>query len=537
MKQIFPHSDSLHAVAKGARLYGIGFFGKLGGPLFLLLASRLYGPASLGLFFAAWAYIQVVMRLSTGGIAEALQLYLPRLVRSKNGTVTLSSRSSRLIASAFQGMLLSAILGMAGLWLLFYFLGGMLQLSVPKGLLFILLPCILFQSLIQFSVSVQKALLSARTDVWVNSFLKELLPPLFALSLIGTPASAYPLGIIQSLTYALASAWAIWALIKNPLLSKSVKHLYKWNLDLAFLKRCFPLGLNDLMLYLTQELDMLMLAAWGLSVGSVTESDLGFYGVAISIAFTARMFRMNYTRLFQPLAVQLAARLDWDHLRKAYALTLNWVWLWVLGFVGIIILCAPLILSLYHPQYESYWPCLLILSLGPIVNGLFGMNTVLLLAKNKIRWQLTNQALTVFFNFALNLILIPRFGIYGAAIATASSMIFMQVILALQLHKLSLFAFPWNSVRCSLRNFIVIFSISLFILIVLHYGLPYIVGQSIRNQVDWLSQGISASFFISVYLWVCRKELPAVFGFSSVTKPIAQSPISKLPISLFLKES
>lgn len=112
-------------------------------------------------------------------------------------------------------------------------------------------------------------------------------------------------------------------------------------------------------------------------------------------------------------------------------------WIFALTFPSFLImtLFAPeLLILLFGEQYAIAGLTLSILALGNLVNASIGhlSDAIQSLGHTKIIFY--NTMINLVANVALNIILIPKLGIVGAAIATASSTIIMSIILAAEVY-------------------------------------------------------------------------------------------------------
>jgi O-antigen/teichoic acid export membrane protein len=85
---------------------------------------------------------------------------------------------------------------------------------------------------------------------------------------------------------------------------------------------------------------------------------------------------------------------------------------------------APLVLRAFGADFTSGQNALVILSLAMMVNLGTGNVQVVLLMGGRSAWQLFNVGVALVLNVGLNLVLIPRLGIAGAALAWAVSIVF-----------------------------------------------------------------------------------------------------------------
>jgi O-antigen/teichoic acid export membrane protein len=101
-------------------------------------------------------------------------------------------------------------------------------------------------------------------------------------------------------------------------------------------------------------------------------------------------------------------------------------WLMVLAWpVGITTaIFAPLLMRIYGPEFVAGTTALVILSLAFLVQTGTGNNKIVLLMGGKSSLNLVFSAVALVINVGLNLLLIPRYGINGAAIAWAATILF-----------------------------------------------------------------------------------------------------------------
>jgi O-antigen/teichoic acid export membrane protein len=82
---------------------------------------------------------------------------------------------------------------------------------------------------------------------------------------------------------------------------------------------------------------------------------------------------------------------------------------------------APLALAMFGPEFVAGQAALTVLALAMLLNMGTGNVQSMLLMGGKSSWNLFNLAASLTVNIVLNLLLVPRYGINGAAIAWAAS--------------------------------------------------------------------------------------------------------------------
>jgi O-antigen/teichoic acid export membrane protein len=164
-------------------------------------------------------------------------------------------------------------------------------------------------------------------------------------------------------------------------------------------------------------------------------SEAGIYA-AVSRLVMFGVFAIEAVRLaIAPQISALLAREDRDSAQMLYRVG-TW-WLMALSWPLYLAMAvfAPFVLKMFGPEFAAGETPLLILSLAMLFGIGTGNVTVVLLMAGKSVWNLANTIVALVVNIALNLILIPRFGMNGAAVAWAVSLIVNNLVPLAQVMK------------------------------------------------------------------------------------------------------
>lgn len=177
------------------------------------------------------------------------------------------------------------------------------------------------------------------------------------------------------------------------------------------------LGLNTLALHLNSQLDMLVIGLFR------DAAALGVYGAAVRIVTIVGLCSTTVITIFQPMIV--AARTSGDHARVLRLCRggARLIFLAAAGLGVALLLGAELALSLFGPGFEEGATAMRILAFGQIVGGLFSLAAPLLNMTGHQRAVTMVMIGGASANLVLNLLLVPWFGIIGAASATAAATI------------------------------------------------------------------------------------------------------------------
>lgn len=161
-----------------------------------------------------------------------------------------------------------------------------------------------------------------------------------------------------------------------------------------------------------------------------------FHGLESVAAFrvvqpTARFNQLiltSFALLFTPAAARLFARGDREGINNLY--WQNAVWVAIISFpiFAVTFSLAQPVTELLYPKYPESGVFLSLLSFGYYVNAATGQNGLALKVIGKLRYIVVIDIAAAFINLAVNLTLIPRYGAFGAAIGTTSTLLIFNVL-------------------------------------------------------------------------------------------------------------
>jgi O-antigen/teichoic acid export membrane protein len=160
-------------------------------------------------------------------------------------------------------------------------------------------------------------------------------------------------------------------------------------------------------------------------------ADVGVYTAAVRTA-TLVSFVLNVTSVVaQPSLASLHAENRRADLARFVATTTRSIFVISLLIGAALGLCGQLVLGRFGPGFTASYPALLILIAGHVLVAAFGPLTSLLLMTGHQGAAAAIYGVSAISGAALNIVLIPRFGIAGAAVASGLNLLLMQIALAL----------------------------------------------------------------------------------------------------------
>jgi polysaccharide biosynthesis protein PslJ len=161
-----------------------------------------------------------------------------------------------------------------------------------------------------------------------------------------------------------------------------------------------------------------------LIVAALTSAyQAGIYSAVSKLAIVGT-FALEANRL--AIAPQLSALLARHQLGRAadlYQSATRWLMLASWPLYLVFALFPAVVLGIFGSRYTAGASALAVLSLAMLINLGTGNVTVVLLMGGKSSWGAVNAGAALIVNVGLNLLLVPRIGILGAAIAWAASIV------------------------------------------------------------------------------------------------------------------
>jgi O-antigen/teichoic acid export membrane protein len=140
------------------------------------------------------------------------------------------------------------------------------------------------------------------------------------------------------------------------------------------------------------------------------------------------LFLSSFNMVFAPMIADLANRKEFDLLQTTYQTATRWFLSLALPFfVGLALLAHP-ILSLFGPEFVAGSSTLAVLAAGQIIAVGVGSVGYLVAMSGHPQMIFWNRLAGLLLNIALTLLLLPRFGLLGAAIAQAIMIAFVNIL-------------------------------------------------------------------------------------------------------------
>ncbi|MEJ2703472.1 MAG: flippase [Sedimentisphaerales bacterium] len=166
--------------------------------------------------------------------------------------------------------------------------------------------------------------------------------------------------------------------------------------------------------------------------------DLGVYSAAANISQQAGLITYSFSYIFCPIISDLYNRNEFRDLTRLYKTVTRWIVSINVVILVLLILFSKQVMGMFGPEFTGGWLVLVILASVHLVGYSSGGALVgyVLRMSGKQDIELINAVVMLVLNIALNLWLIPIYGILGAALATGASFAVINVVRIVEVYAL-----------------------------------------------------------------------------------------------------
>lgn len=472
-------TETLQKVAKGAGIVFVGsIFGVIIAFVTRILIARHFTQTEYGIFSLGFTILSIFVMIGTLGLQDGIARQIAFYHGKGKGDKVISIVSYSILFAIFVGIIL---------FLIAFFLSDILSinffnlpaLSHPLKIFSTAIP---FFILIYIITAIFRGFGSAKERAIFQDVLRNLLFLflLFFIIWVGYPFDwvivAYSVSIISTSIF-----FIVYFLIKSPLFSIRIH-----SLDLSIGKELiffsFPLFLITILYYIMGWTDTIMLGYFK------SAEAVGLYNAASPLGRFISMALASTVFIYMPISSELFVKNKISDMKRSYNILTKWVCIGTLPLVVIFVFFPYLVMTfLFGFKYALAGTALQILAIGFFVNNLMGPNGAVLTAMGKTRFLMYTSLVAACINIILNSLLIPRYGINGAAIATVTSLILINVIKSIKLYSIS----KIHSLEKNVLKPIILFIIIAYII--------YFISTRIFAVTFWMLP-LLFIFFVVIYV-------------------------------------
>lgn len=376
--------------------------------LFLAVVTRLLAPSAYGVFTLGVAIVMVAQRVASLNLNRSIDYFVPSYL--SNGEY---GKAKGILVTVTVISFLLSVLGSAIVYTAAPLISELLNEPDLERILPLFCVAIPLLGLYQISLnsfnSVKKMQYRVYTQNLIRPISKVLLVSGFLLA--GMDIFGLVVGYIGSLLLTVGAGAVFLTNRVDWVRDTSMSRVpYR-----SIVSYSFPLMLVGALHGTLGQIDYFLLSY------TSSSADVGVYKVGTLLAGNLGIVLMSVIPVFKPM---IAERKDQPTALQAnYQLATRWIVMLILPLAITLVLASRTYLSvLFTVAYAEADVAVTVLVVGYVVNAMFGPEGRMLEGLGHTKFTLVNSVLLIGTNVVLNLLLIPRWGIIGAAVGTATAL-------------------------------------------------------------------------------------------------------------------
>ena len=416
--------NDIIAIAKGA---GIAFVCIIIGSglryLFQVIVARNMGPELFGLFFLGFAIFKVSSMITELGLPTGIL----RFIAIFDGEQDKSRVKGTIYLSIFAVLTAGIVVGV-----LLFVLAGTLstrlfhkpELSPILKFFAFVIPFTSVTTILTFSTQGFKI-------IKYKVYIREIFEPV--LRILGVVLFFFMGFELMGVMFAYVLVGVLAVLLAFYYLKKVFPELTDCSIRPIYeTKKIFAFSWPLLFTYL---LGPLLLWTDTIVLGLLRNTEeVGIYGAAQRTGLLASIVISSFIALFAPTIADLFNREKISDLNSLLKGVSKWVFAINLPLCVWLILFSKFILNLFGPDFSIGSHALVILVLGWIVHSSMGLLGIVLTMSGRSKLHLINTSSLLLINVLLNFYLIPKWGMAGAALATAASLTLVDLVTLIEVY-------------------------------------------------------------------------------------------------------
>lgn len=419
--------ESLRKIAKGA---GIGFFGTFAGMALgyfsRMIIARWLGPSDYGLISLGFAVMTLAATLSMSGLEAGIKRHIPFYKGQGDWGKVKGTIFSALRISFSISLILTVLFFVFADWISINIFHEPRLTPVLKIFSISIPFLVLAKNFIATTVGFQ----DLRYRVYVNDLFQNVAKfvMIIAFLALGFGVTGAAWGWVLAVIF---MPFLAFYFLEKEVFSIRNRDIEPKPTDKELLKFSFPLifaGLAGLVMSWT---DTMMLGYFS------TASEVGIYNAVLPTARLLRIFLGSVGGIFMPVISELYSRNAMEDLRATYSAVTKWIFSLVFpAFLLMVLFSEWIIRILFGPEFIAGATALSILAFGFLILCIVGPTGQILQAYGKTKIILACSFIGAAINFGLNYLLIPLYGVNGAAIATGTSIATINIIHLLLVYRI-----------------------------------------------------------------------------------------------------
>ena len=420
-----PPEDNLARAARGSALNFAGsVVAGLSTFVLTVAVTRLVAPTEAGVFFAATSLFLVVTGLGRLGTDTGLVYFISGArargqLRHAQAYMRVSARPVLVVSVALG----AALVLLAGTVAPVLSPGAEDRFADDLRVLGLLVPA---ATALHLAVAGTRGLGTMRVSAVLDQMARpvaQLLLVVTGLVVVGSAAMVWAWAVVY--VPLAVVAWVWWRRLRDR--SAGQVRDPSFRPARAFWRFSWPRALASVTQQATQRLDIVLVAA----LAGLVEAAI--YTAATRFVILGQLLARAVSLSTQPLLGETLAAEDIPATLRLYQATTAWLVLVTWPLYLVLAVFAPTALRIFSGTYAEGADALRLLAVTMLLATACGMVNMVLLMAGRSFWNLANLVLAFSVNMVVDVLLIPRIGLLGAAVGWAVALAVVNLLPLLQL--------------------------------------------------------------------------------------------------------
>lgn len=417
-----PNHEDIKKIVVGSLIIIIGlFFTKLLNYIFRLIIAKL-GPDQYGLFSIGLGVVSFGAIIALMGMDRGMLRFISYYIGIKNNEKIKGTIFFILKFSLISSIIFGLIIFLASPYIASTIFHNK-ELSIIIKILAFSIPAYVLS---EVTLSIIRAFREVKYVVYSKNIFESLSKIILSVIAIYFGYKLFGISIAYVISLVLGFIMAFYFVEKKlfSILNKSIITKYS---NKEIFSYSWPLMINNIMELSLIWVDTLLIGYFK------TSSDVGIYNAAFPTAMLLTAVPVAILTLFTPTMGKLMGENKINEQKDIFNIISKWIFLVALPLTLFIMFFPKEILKiLFGNEYITGYIALSILAFGFLISAISFTSRKILEVYKKSKLILINSIIAVLLNIILNIILIKRYGINGAAISSAISFLVYSLIFIIQ---------------------------------------------------------------------------------------------------------
>ncbi|MFH2106802.1 MAG: flippase [Candidatus Micrarchaeota archaeon] len=277
------------------------------------------------------------------------------------------------------------------------------------------------------------------------------------------------------------------------------------------LKEIVPFGLTIAIIgslfTLAAYVDKIMIGA--LMPEEIAAPQIAIYTIAIGLAGLVSIFQTSINRIFFPVISEMLGKKDNKHMERTAEISIKWLLMIIVPTVILLLAFGGYFLELFYgSEYRSGETAMSLIAIGLFISAIGALPGAVLIAMKRLDIEFGIGIVAVITNIIVNWMLIPQYGINGAAFALMISLTITAILTINYSRKIANLKLPvdaYKPILAGMTGLALILILKPYLLLLLNGTIATVLGNQdagteiVEKMIKLIAFGALFGFACLIY--------------------------------------